>query len=100
MTTSFHYNRDRQTREDLIKTIGCGTPIKRVEIDKGHRNGPEIHEITSTGIVNIYNKRTGKLITKLIARPGQLRRYYGEERVPTEVWKKAVEHQRNGYNEM
>ena len=100
MTTSFHYWLDRKSIEELIREIGTGKVIKKVELDKGHWNGPEIHEITDTGIVNIYNKRTRKLITKLIARPGQLKRYYGEERVPNQLWKIAVEHQRNGYNEM
>lgn len=99
MTTTLHFSRDRQSRENLIKQIGEGKVIKTVELDKGHPNGPEIHKITDNAIVVIYNKRTGKLITKLIARPNQIRRYYEEGKAPKELIKKAKEHQRKGYNE-
>ena len=96
--TSRHYNEDRKNREDLIRTIGYGTSVKTVEVDKHHRNGPEIHEISSTGIITIYNKRTHKLITKLIARPGQIRRYYKEgETIPSGLLEIAREHQRMNY---
>ena len=61
---SKHYNRDRINREEIIKEIGYGYIIKEVVIDRGHKNGPEIHEISSTGIITILNQRTHKLITK------------------------------------
>ncbi len=89
--TSFHYTDERAEREQNIRKIGYGNPICVVEIDRGHRNGPELHEVTDTGIVNIYNKRTGKLITKLIARPGQLKRYFENGKVPQKLYKKAVD---------
>lgn len=97
--TSNHWMKDREAREALIKKIGIGQVIKTVVVDKGHKNGPEIHELTNTGIVVIYNKRSHKMITKLIARPGQVRRYYKEnEQVPTDVLKIAREHLKMGYN--
>lgn len=97
--TSNHWMKDREAREALIEKIGIGQVIKTVVVDKGHKNGPEIHELTSTGIVVIYNKRSHKMITKLIARPGQVRRYYKEnEQVPTNVLKIAREHLKMGYN--
>lgn len=99
MTTTLHFSRDRQDRENLIKQIGEGRVIKIVEVDKGHPNGPEIHKITDNAIVVIYNKRTGRLITKLIARPNQIRRYFEEGKAPKELIKKAKEHQSKGYNE-
>ena len=93
--TSKHYNLDRQAREAAIKTIGMGTVVKTVTIDKGHRNGPEDHEIRSTGIIVVYNHRTHKLVTKLIARPGQIRRYYKEnEEIPADLLAIAREHAR------
>lgn len=98
--TSLHYNRDRQDRENLIKEIGNGKVLDTFVVDKGHPKGPELHEVTSTGIVNIYNYRTKKMVTKLIARPNQLARYYGKGNVPKDLWKIAQEHQRKGYNEM
>jgi len=97
--TSVHFTRDRQDRENLIKEIGSGKVVKRVVIDRGHRNGPEIHEVTDNAIVNIYNQRTGKLITKLIARPNQIKRYYEEGKTPKEILNKAYDHMKKGYNE-
>ena len=97
--TSIHFTRDRQDRETLIKEIGSGKVVKRVVVDRGHRNGPEIHEVTDNAIVNIYNQRTGKLITKLIARPNQIKRYYEEGKAPKEILDKAYDHMKKGYNE-
>ena len=87
MTTK-HYTKDRQDRENRIKEIGYGTVIKSVVVDRGHINGPEIHEITDTGIINIYNERTKKLVTKLIARPAQIKRYFTEA-VPKALMERA-----------
>lgn len=96
--TSKHYMTDRQKREAIIEMIGKGTEVKRVVLDKGHKNGAEIHVISSTGIVTIYNQRTKKLITKLIARPGQIRRYWKNEEAPEELIQIARQHQKMNYN--
>jgi len=99
MTQSRHYTEDRQTREELIRQIGTGKPVATFTVDKGHRNGPELHTITTTGIIIIRNKRTNKMITKLIARPGQVRRYFTN--ITEEVQKIiniAREHQMMNYN--
>lgn len=98
---SRHYTRDRQNREAIITQIGVGTVIKEVVVDRGHRNGPEVHKITSTALILVYNQRSGKLVTKLIARPAQILRYYKENELkPTEVVKLAKVHTKMGYNEM
>ena len=94
--TSKHWTEDRKNRADLIEKIGKGDVIKEVEIDRGHKNGPEIHKVSTTGIVTIFNKKTNKMITQLIARPNQLKRYF--ERVPQDLWTIARQHQRLGYN--
>ena len=93
--TSRHYNRDRVIREKLIKEIGVGKEVKTVRVDKGHPNGPELHTITSNGIIIIRNERTHKMITKLIARPNQIRRYGIEDEKIIEI---ARKHQTLGYN--
>lgn len=98
--TSKHYEMDRVARENAIEMIGIGTVIKEVVVDKGHRNGPEIHQITSTAIVVIYNQRTHKMVTKLIARPGQIRRYWDREKAPKALIDLAYEHQKMGYNKI
>ena len=97
--TSAHYTNERGDREYIIKEIGYGEVIAKFEVDKGHRNGPEIHEVSDTGIVTIFNKRTHKLITKLIARPAQIRRYYEAigQTAPQKVLEIAEKHQRLGY---
>lgn len=97
---STHYINDRQAREHLIRKIGYGKKVAEFIVDKGHPNGPERHEVSDTGIVTIYNLRTNKLITKLIARPNQIRRYYeAENRVaPEDILKIAYEHTLKNYN--
>ena len=99
MTQSRHYTEDRKAREELINKIGTGKAIATVRVDRGHRNGAELHTITTTGIIIIRNERTHKMITKLIARPGQVRRYFTE--ITEEVQKViniAREHQMMNYN--
>ena len=97
---SKHYKNDRYDREDIIiSEIGMGKPIITVEIDRNHPKGPELHTITSTGIIIVRNKRSHKIVTKLIARPGQIRRYF--DIIPENI-KPIIEiakiHQALGYN--
>ena len=97
--TSKHYTEDRTNREKLIQEIGTGKPIATFVVDRGHRNGPELHTITTTGIIIIRNQRTHKMITKLIARPGQVKRYFTE--ITEEIQKVinlAREHEQKKYN--
>lgn len=97
--TSRHYTNDRQKREEIIKKIGYGKIIKSVVVDRGHKNGPEIHNLSDTGIITIQNQRTKKMITKLIARPGQIKRYYKEnEIIPTGLLDLARQHQKLALN--
>ena len=97
---SKHWRADRQRRSQIIAQIGMGQVIKEVVVDRGHKNGPEIHKITTTGLVVIYNKRTGIMITALIARPNQIKRYYAENEVPQDIINLAIEHMRAGYNKI
>jgi hypothetical protein len=97
---SKHWKTDRQKRNQIIAQIGIGQVIKEVTIDRGHKNGPEIHKITSTGLIVIYNKRTNIMITILIARPNQIKRYYAENEAPQKIINLAFEHMRAGYNKI
>jgi len=97
---SKHWRADRQKRSQIIAQIGMGQVIKEVVVDRGHKNGPEIHKITSTGLVVIYNKRTGIMVTILIARPNQIKRYYAENEAPQDILKLAFEHMKAGYNKI
>ena len=97
--TSKHYTEDRQAREHLIRKIGYGRKVAEFIVDRGHPNGAERHEISDTAIITIYNVRTNKLITKLIARPNQIRRYYeAEGRIaPNDILQLAYEHAKKNY---
>lgn len=97
--TSTHYTNDRRECEALIQQIGYGYIVKTVVVDRGHKNGPEVHKISSTGIITIYNQRTMKMVTRLIARPGQIARYYERrEEAPTWLMEIAYEHLQMQYN--
>lgn len=76
--TSRHYGKQRYQRQRLIDRHinGDGRVIDSFVIDKGHKDGLEVHSITDTGLIIIHNQQTGKLVTKLIARPQQIERYY------------------------
>ena len=67
-------------------------------VDKGHKNGAEIHVITENAVICIYNQRSKKFITALIARPAQLERY--GVIIPEFVIRRAMVHVSMGYNEI
>ena len=69
---------DRMKRVTLVERLlvtenakMCGAYI----VNKGHKNGNEIHVLYNNGIIRIYNQRTKKHITDLIARVPQMERY-------------------------
>lgn len=100
MVQTRHYEIDRKEREELIQKIGIGKPIIRFKWDRGHKDGPEIHVITDTAMILIYNAITGRHCTTLIARPGQIKRYFDKigKKAPLYLLDLAYEHQRMGYN--
>lgn len=96
---SKHYTMDRKAREQVIRSIGEGNIVATFTVDRNHPNGAELHKITDTGIIIICNKRTNKMITKLIARPGQIRRYYKNGKAPKNLIEKAIDNTvKNHYN--
>jgi len=100
METTNHWNSRNDRLAFIQKEIGIGKPVKTFKWDKGHPNGPELHTITDTGIIIIRNALTNKLVTTLIARPGQIKRYYDKLKteVPEFIMKLAYEHEQKGYN--
>lgn len=85
---SKHYKNCNEKREKLITEVICdtGNIIDSFVVDRGHKDGEEIHSITDMGVVIIRNKNTNKLITKLIARPNQIRKYYRMENRKPPQW--------------
>lgn len=99
--TSIHFSTERQGRDAFIQEhIGEGEIIDSFVVDKGHPGGSEIHSVTDTGIIIIQNQKTNKLITKLIARPEQLRKLYHSvsRRVPRKILSLAYKHCLASYN--
>lgn len=72
--------------------------IKIAVINKGHKNGNEIHVIYNNGIIKVYNARTHKFITILIARVPQIERY--KIKVTKTMRKKITSHIAKGYNQI
>lgn len=84
---SKHYNNKRYKREKFIEEClnNDGHIIDGFIVDKGHPRGAEVHSITDNGIIIVHNLYSGVLVTKLIARPQQIKRYYegtGREKPP------------------
>lgn len=102
---SNHYKNQRYKREKFIDKFlyNDGYIIDGFIVDKGHPKGAEVHSITENGIIIIHNLNSGVLVTKLIARPEQIKRYYestGREKPPE--YKRALYlaewHKNLGYN--
>ena len=97
--TSHAVNRSKrlQVAERLI--IEESAKVLRIAVvNKGHANGNEIHLVYNNGIVKVYNERTRKFITVLIARVPQIERY--KVKVTKTMRKKINLHVKQGYNQI
>ena len=95
--TSHAVNRSKrlQIAERLI--IEESAKVIRIAIvNKGHKNGNEIHLVYNNGIVKVYNEHTRKFITVLIARVPQIERY--KIKITKTMRNKIKSHIRQGYN--
>lgn len=103
---SKHYETKRGKREKFIEEhLGEGHMIDGFIVDKGHPKGAEVHSILDNGLIIVHNLNSGKLVTKLLAREWQIRRYYentNRQRPPEydEVVELARQHEKLGYNYM
>ena len=95
--TSHAVNRSKrlQIAERLIYEESAKV-VKIAIVNKGHANGDEVHVIYNNGVVKVYNERTHKFITVLIARVPQIKRY--QIKVTKAMRKKINMHIANGYN--
>lgn len=95
--TSHAVNRSKrlQVAERLI-IEECAKVVKIAIVNKGHKNGNEIHIVYNNGIVKIYNANTRKFVTVLIARVPQIERY--KVKITKTMRKKIVSHIKQGYN--
>ena len=95
--TSHAVNRSKrlQIAERLIIEESAKV-LKIAVVNKGHTNGEEIHVVYNNGVVKVYNERTHKFITVLIARVPQIERY--NVKVTKAMRKKINLHVKKGYN--
>ena len=106
MENTQHFANDMASRQYIIDNIigGPGEVVLTNVIDRGHKNGPERFELTDKGIIFVYNDWTGKRITILFARIGQLYSRFGGlfETLPANVQRqiknKCREWETRGYN--
>ena len=97
--TSHAVNRSKrlQIAERLIYEESAKV-LKIAVVNKGHENGNEIHVIFNNGIIKVYNARTRKFITVLIARVPQIERY--KIKVTKTMRNKIKSHIKQGYNQI
>ena len=95
--TSHAVNRSKrlQIAERLIYEESAKV-IKIAVVNKGHKNGNEIHIVYNNGVVKVYNENTRKFITVLIARVPQIERY--KIKVTKTMRNKIKSHIAKGYN--
>lgn len=98
---SRHYQRRRNKREKFIEErFSDNYIVDEFIVDRCHPKGVERHCLTNNGIIIIYNLNSGKLVTKLIARPRQIKRYYrnSSREPPSYLIELARQHESLGYN--
>lgn len=96
-----HYKKDRLDRTRIVYSeLPRDYAIRGFYVDRNHPHGAEIHWICSNGIILIVNVRTKRLVTKLIARPAQITRYYRTCGLYAPKWLlyKCKEHEKRGLN--
>lgn len=102
---SNHYKNQRDSREKFIDKYlnGDGRMVDGFIVDRHHKDGEEVHSITENGVIVIHNLKSGKLITKLLARENQIKRYYESTgREPPSDYENILQlarfHESLGYN--
>lgn len=85
---SRHFQNDRIARYHKILSLEKIPVIdKSFLVDNGHEKGMEIHCVSTHGIIYIYNQKSRKLVTMIIARPNQIKRLYEScgKNIPAEI---------------
>ena len=74
----------------------CAKVCKIAVVNKGHKDGNEVHVIYNNGVIKIYNANTCRFITVLIAREPQIERY--NIKITATMRNKIKKHISQGYN--
>ena len=107
-TQHFSVERQKRRNEALNRLLDKNDYLDCVlSVDRGHKEGCELHCITHSGLIFILNEdkflitNQPSLITILNARVGQLTRYGSEYYQPDAyTLQKGREHEKNGDNEI
>jgi hypothetical protein len=93
-------------RVDLARFIS-GEIVDTFFVDKGHKDGAELHCVSENGVIWVLNERkwlTNRpcLVTVLFGRPNQVKRLYEACRLwyPQELIDRCIENQKCGLNEL
>ncbi len=98
MTISKHYQYERKEREIKIQKVGEGKVFRAFYFKEGKGGHAETHLLSDTGVITIINCVTQVIITKYIARPGQIKRYFTKtDPAPQFLIQLAYDHFVNGY---
>lgn len=95
------HTKERQKRIALAKQLIISESAKVIQYaicDTEHENGLEVHVVYNNGIVFVYNMKSRKLITVLIARAPQIERY--KITITKTMMQKIKSHIKQGYNEI
>ena len=97
--TSHAVNRSKRLQiADRLIIKESAKVLKIAVVNKGHKNGNEIHLVYNNGVVKVYNERTRKFITVLIARVPQVERYKAQ--ITKTMRNKIKSHIAKGYNQI
>ena len=76
---SKHLSYERQRRNDYIEShfdLSNKNILNVFCVNKGHEHGIELHVIYKDGVIKIINPIYRRIVTYLIPRPQQIKRYY------------------------
>lgn len=101
---SAHFKYERYERKKTIEMVlGQGKCLTSFVVDKAHKNGNTIDYILDNGVVVIVNEKSKKLVTTIVPRLPQLRRYFKDGFIPQQyssLIKIAIHNERMGYHKM
>lgn len=104
MAYSEHLKKDRAGRFDVLDMVGgFGNEVMEQVIVHPSDNLPQLHVLTDNGIIKVYRLRDGKrkkMITFLLARPNQLKRFKGNLDIATgrHIIERCRFYEKMGYN--
>lgn len=96
MKKSRHYETQRNDRNLLIGFIGEGKVIYETTCFDKKRNKNFRYQITDNAILKVLDEKDDYLITKMVARPSRILRYWKD--APEWLIMKSVDYTRKGYH--